>query len=1105
MIDADEATTQLRQALADCRRQVIELTAQLTTQEQAQANLYADNHNLWQLFDAITDFIFILDCNGQILNANRAVETHLGYAKANLTGMHVGQVHPPEAETEVNQLVLAMRTKLVLTGSIPLRTKTGQLIPVDTRLSRGEWRGQPALFSQSKETTPHQQAEVIAANRHLWQEIKAQEQFEQELRHSEANYRTLLNRTPSSILVVQDGKYVFGNPAALRMLGYRHLNELVGTPVMQTVSAKFQKNVAQRLKQVAAGNSNSPLELELIRADGSILYIESASVPMEFEGKPAALIIGRDITTERETRSWLRKLSGVVEQTGDAVVITDKEGVIEYVNPAFETLTGYSRLETVGQTPRILKSGQHPLEFYENLWAQILAGQVFRGIVINKKKSGELFYEEKTISPLRDETGAITHFVSTAKDITARIHAEVEMQNSKQFLQSSLDALSANIAILSETGQIVAVNQSWRNFGQANGLRWPNDGVGYNYLETLTRVYGKYSTEAPLVVNAIQEIITGQRSQFWLTYPCHGPTEQRWFTLRLTRFEGTDGLRVVAAHENITEQILAQESLHEQERFLTSLNEITRAALDAPDLQTMFQILVKWLQALYDADGCHLLWWDTAKQTLIPVAATDVSPELEAEFMALRLGPDDPSVARLALTNGCPLPVEDIKNSPHVSPKVARAIRKKSVLGIPFIAGDKKLGAAVVTFARAHRFTVTEVAQAEQISQQIALALAKVQLLEETQLRWREAETLRQAWAAMAEELSLNERVERILEQLAQVIAYDSASVQLLRGDHLEIVNGRGFVHPEQVIGLRFPATGNSLNANVIKAGRPAVLSNVQRDYPDMFGPPHHYIQSWLGAPLIVREKVVGMFTVDSFEANHFTADHIRLVTPFANQVAIALENSQLYEQARQDAQTKATLLREVNHRVKNNLSAIIGLLYAERRHHGVKDDAVYQAVMQDLITRVKGISIVHNLLSAVEWTPLPLSRICDRLISAALHPLPPSKKVTVEITPSPVVVNSRQANNLALVINELATNSLKYALTNRNTACIRVKIQADDNLVQLEYRDDGPGYSETTLRQEEQQQVGLYLVQTLVRDGLLGTLAMFNDNGAVAVIQFKP
>lgn len=139
--------------------------------------------------------------------------------------------------------------------------------------------------------------------------------------------------------------------------------------------------------------------------------------------------IGRDITERVRAEAEMRKLSGAIEQTADSVIITDREGRIEYVNAAFERATGYTGAEAVGRRPNLLKSGAHEQSFYARLWSTILAGETFSDVFVNRKKNGELYYEEKTISPLRDDRGGITHFISTGKDISERMQAQERLQH----------------------------------------------------------------------------------------------------------------------------------------------------------------------------------------------------------------------------------------------------------------------------------------------------------------------------------------------------------------------------------------------------------------------------------------------------------------------------------------------------------------------------------------------------------------------------------------------------------------------------------------------------------------------------------------------------
>ena len=135
---------------------------------------------------------------------------------------------------------------------------------------------------------------------------------------------------------------------------------------------------------------------------------------------------------QQTTEESLRKLSRAVEQSADTIMMADCSGIIEYVNPAFEALTGYTHDEVCGKTPRILKSGEQGPEVYQEMWRTILAGNVYRGILVNRKKNGDLYYVEESISPVRDAEGHITHFISNGRDLTDRLHLEAELRQAQK-------------------------------------------------------------------------------------------------------------------------------------------------------------------------------------------------------------------------------------------------------------------------------------------------------------------------------------------------------------------------------------------------------------------------------------------------------------------------------------------------------------------------------------------------------------------------------------------------------------------------------------------------------------------------------------------------
>lgn len=151
---------------------------------------------------------------------------------------------------------------------------------------------------------------------------------------------------------------------------------------------------------------------------GAWIRISSRPLPPMSGGGRWAVAVFTDVTDQRKALEEVELLSRAVEQTADSVVITDFNGIITYVNPAFEGTTGYSRAEVMGQTPRVLKSGVHEPRFYEAMWAKLTDGKPFRGTLRNRKKNGELYWAEQTIAPIFGDHGEVTHYVSVLKDIT---------------------------------------------------------------------------------------------------------------------------------------------------------------------------------------------------------------------------------------------------------------------------------------------------------------------------------------------------------------------------------------------------------------------------------------------------------------------------------------------------------------------------------------------------------------------------------------------------------------------------------------------------------------------------------------------------------------
>lgn len=385
----------------------------------------------------------------------------------------------------------------------------------------------------------------------------------------------------------------------------------------------------------------------------------------------------------------------------------------------------------------------------------------------------------------------------------------------------------------------------------------------------------------------------------------------------------------------------------------------------------------------------------------------------------------------------------------------------------------------------------------------------------EQALRQRTAQlvALREMGLEITAELDLDTLLHSIVSRATQLLGATGGGLYLYRPDPgvLEwVVTVDPYVVPIETTLQR----GQGLAGKVWETDQPIIVNDYQHwegRASDYAGLP---VAAAVGVLIRWGEEFLGVLTVNSAPPRTFSPADVELLSLFATQAAVAIRNTRLLEavqtlqrQTQRDAEIKAVLLREVNHRVQNNLNSIIYLVEMERGRPQAGNQPINQVIPDNLINRIRGLATAHHMLSAAEWSPLPVSELARQIIGSALYALPRDRYVVVDVSPSPLRVAPQHADSLALIISELTINSIKYAWPASQTGHIAVRITREDDVnsagaAVLEFRDDGPGYPEEVLC-SERHGVGWELIQDLVVSGLGGKVTLHNDRGAVTTIRF--
>jgi PAS domain S-box-containing protein len=255
-----------------------------------------------------------------------------------------------------------------------------------------------------------------------------------------------------------EGKIIYVNDKFLDTFGYSR-KEIYGDDHRMITSKQNRNDLFKDINKTIYNGEVWKGEVRYTTKYGKDIWADTTIVPfMDKNGVTKQVTIINDVTDYKMLLEEQRKLFRAVEQSPASIVVTNKDAIIEYVNPFFTKLTGYTKEEAIGKNPRILQSGLIEDQVYKDLWDTITSGKEWKGNLLNKKKNGELFWEAVSISPVFNDNDEITHYVAIKEDVTYKKEAEIKLEKSNSLYRTTLDAINEGVIAFDLGGRINSYN-----------------------------------------------------------------------------------------------------------------------------------------------------------------------------------------------------------------------------------------------------------------------------------------------------------------------------------------------------------------------------------------------------------------------------------------------------------------------------------------------------------------------------------------------------------------------------------------------------------------------------------------------------------------------
>ncbi len=577
-------------------------------------------------------------------------------------------------------------------------------------------------------------------------------------------------------------------------------------------------------------------------------------------------------------------------------------------------------------------------------------------------------------------------------------------------------------------------------------------------------------------------------------------------TERLYHLQSACVLALTRGYQGITDRYRFEcTNVSQQlEHRLLALQRVNGVSNSAMDLDQTLEVTAQVIAGELDVELCSIFFYDEL-QRVLTLRATNGPRPLGGLHFTLRLGE---GYSGWVADKGRSLFVQDALSDPNFSTEAcAYGVEYHGLMTVPIIFfgnAERLIGVVSVQSREPRNFTRDEISFVEVAAGIVAINIENGRLYEQTdeQLRRKvhELATIHRVSSIIASTLNLDEVLQIITTQAVHLSGAERSCIFQLDPDSRRLHVLAHYGLNSGLASRIYIGVGQCCAGRSVQTGRPSMAVDCSHTDEHCFihGDPFisSEIHSVLCVPLKVKQKILGCICIYSSHRHLLSPEQMQLVITFANEAAIAIDNARLYEETRRGLELKSVLLRELHHRVKNNLATVAGILSLQRRRTRSPE---VRYTLAESVNRVQGLAATHDLLAHEDVSEARVDDIARKIVGVANANLrPPEKHITFQVEPCSIVIPSRAVTILALVVNEMISNAIKHGMAGQSEGIVTIRGCEEDGLVVVQVIDTGSGPPFKLPLEESGENstfegLGLSLIKHLIGD-LEGSFSLRRD-----------